>query len=334
MPKIKNTGLFPEINKSGLSYEKLLTWAEFGAVIAFLVIFIVFSLISDKFLTVNNLAAILTVSAELGIMAIGISFLMIAGEIDLSVSSIYAFTGFIFVILANNFNFSYGSLVAFIIAVLIAAMIGLINGMVTIKTRIPSFIATLGMMMFLRGVLLGITGGNSVMYQGDKLIPTIFVKYIVHHFRPSHIWFIVIAIIMSFILNRTAYGNWVFATGGKKEVARTMGVNINKVKVINFIICDVLAGISGIIAINRFHLANAAFGKQMELEAIASAVIGGTLMTGGYGTIIGAALGAIIMGMMRSGLIMAGAPSYWYEAFVGVILIIAATINLKLRSNN
>ncbi len=295
---------------------------------AFLIIFVTFSLLSSKFASLHNLASILTVTSELGIMSIGIAFLMIAGEFDLSVSSVYAFTGFLFIILANRMN----SVAAFFMALMVAAVIGYINGQITIKAKIPSFIATLGTMMFLRGILLGLTGGNSVLYQSDNIMPHILTEYITGHFRPSHIWFIVLIIIMSIILKRTPYGNWVFATGGSEKVARTMGVNTNRVKIINFMVCAVLAGLAGIIAITRFRLANAAFGTRMELEAIASAVIGGTLMTGGFGSILGAALGAIIMGMLRSGLVMAGAPSYWYEAFVGLILIIAATINLKLRN--
>ncbi|MFW6381087.1 MAG: ABC transporter permease [Bacillota bacterium] len=310
--------------------DKIRKWPELGALIAFLVIFITFAVIAPKFVSLNNIAGVLTISSELGIMAIGIAFLMIAGEFDLSVSSVYAFSGFLFVMLANSIN----SILAFFLALAVAGVIGLINGKVTIKTKIPSFIATLGMMMFIRGLLLGLTGGSSVVYKGDNIMPRLLIKYVAAHFRPSHIWFVFLIILMSIVLTKTPYGNWVYATGGKKEVARTMGVDVDKVKLINFIICSILAGFAGIIAITRFKVANASFGTQMELEAIASAVIGGTLMTGGFGTILGAALGAIIMGMLRSGLVMAGAPSYWYEAFVGVILIIAATINLKLRTTS
>src|SRR5690554_1246259 len=255
-------------------YRTLLKKTEIGALVAFFTIFIFFSLISDKFLTMNNLASILTVSSELGIMAIGISFLMIAGEFDLSVSSVYALIGFIYIILANSFGFYGGSVLAFLLALVMAALVGLVNGYVTIKTKIPSFISTLGMMMFLRGVLLGISGGSSVIYQADPVMPVLFVKRMFMQFRPSHLWFIVITLIMTFVLNSTAYGNRVFATGGKMEVARTMGVNVKKVKAINFVVCAILAGISGVIAINRFQLANAAFGRQMEMEAIAAAVIG------------------------------------------------------------
>lgn len=306
---------------------KIRRWPEFGVLLAFLVIFLIFSILARGFFTLHNLTGVFTIVSELGIMTIGVAFLMIAGEFDLSVSSVYASSGFIFVTLANSFN----SLLALIITLVIVAIAGLINGTITRRARIPSFITTLGMMMFLRGTLLAVTGGLSVSYHGDLIVPTILTRFIGYGFRPSHIWFIALALFFSFILTRTRYGNWVFATGGKKEVARAMGVNTNMVKLVNFVISAVLAGLSGCIVINRFKIANASFGVGMELEAIASAVIGGTFLMGGYGTIIGAFFGAFLMGMMRTGLIMSGAPAYWYQAFVGVILITAATINLKLR---
>jgi len=310
-----------------LNFSQIRRWPEFGVILAFLILLTIFSIFSSKFLTLRNITGILTIVSELGIMAIGVAFLMIAGEFDLSVSSVYAFSGFLFVTLANKYN----SPLAFAITLVIAAFIGFCNGMITLRARIPSFIATLGMMLLLRGSLLAVTGGESVSYSSDTIIPTMLTRFIGFGFRPSHIWFLTLTLIFSIILTNTRYGNWVFATGGKKEVARAMGVNVNKVKVTNFMLSAMMASLSGCIVISRFKLANASFGTGMELEAIASAVIGGTFLTGGYGTIIGVFFGALLMGMMRTGLVMIGAPAYWYQAFVGVILIIAATINLKLR---
>jgi len=309
-----------------LYFSQIRRWPEFGVILAFLILFIFFSIFSSKFLTLRNITGILTIVSELGIMAIGVAFLMIAGEFDLSVSSVYALSGFLFVTLANSFN----SPVAFIITLAIAAFIGFCNGMITLRAHIPSFITTLGMLLFLRGSLLAITGGESVSYKSDAIMPTILSRFIGYGFRPSHIWFFLLTLLFSLVLTNTRYGNWVFATGGNKEVARAMGVNVNKVKVTNFMLSSLMASLSGCIVISRFNLANASFGTGMELEAIASAVIGGTLLTGGYGTIIGVFFGAFLMGMMRTGLVMIGAPAYWYQAFVGAILIIAATINLKL----
>jgi simple sugar transport system permease protein len=316
-----------ENRKQTLSFSQIRRWPEFGVILAFLALLAIFSIFSSNFLTLRNITGILTIVSELGIMAIGVAFLMIAGEFDLSVSSVYAFSGFLFVTLANKYN----SPLAFVITLAIAAFIGFCNGIITLRARIPSFIATLGMMLLLRGSLLAVTGGESVSYSSDAIMPTILTRFIGFGFRPSHIWFLALTLIFSIILTNTRYGNWVFATGGNREVARAMGVNTNKVKVTNFMLSALMASLSGCIVISRFNLANASFGTGIELEAIASAVIGGTFLTGGYGTIIGVFFGAFLMGMMRTGLVMIGAPAYWYQAFVGVILIVAATINLKLR---
>ncbi len=326
---MKETAHNIEVETQGhfLTFSQIRRWPEFGVILAFLILFIIFSTFSSKFFTLRNITGILTIVSELGIMAIGVAFLMIAGEFDLSVSSVYALSGFLFVTLANKFN----SPLAFIITLAVAAFIGFCNGTITLHARIPSFITTLGTMLFLRGTLLAITGGESVSYKSDIIMPTLLTRFIGSGFRPSHIWFVLLTLLFSLILTNTRYGNWVFATGGNKEVARAMGVNVNKVKVINFMLSSLMASLSGCIVISRFNIANASFGTGMELEAIASAVIGGTFLTGGYGTIIGVFFGALLMGMMRTGLIMIGAPAYWYQAFVGAILILAATINLKLR---
>ncbi|MBE3036351.1 MAG: ABC transporter permease, partial [Candidatus Atribacteria bacterium] len=288
-----------------LGFSQIRRWPEFGVIIAFLVLLAIFSIFSSNFLTLRNITGILTIVSELGIMAIGVAFLMIAGEFDLSVSSVYAFSGFLFVTLANKYN----SPLAFVITLAIAAFIGFCNGIITLRARIPSFIATLGMMLLLRGSLLAVTGGESVSYSSDAIMPTILTRFIGFGFRPSHIWFLALTLIFSIILTNTRYGNWVFATGGNREVARAMGVNTNKVKVTNFMLSALMASLSGCIVISRFNLANASFGTGMELEAIASAVIGGTFLTGGYGTIIGVFFGALLMGMMRTGLVMIGAPA-------------------------
>ncbi|MEW5814667.1 MAG: ABC transporter permease [Spirochaetota bacterium] len=305
----------------------VMRYPVFGVLIAFLVVFIIFSILAPNFFTVDTLTGVFSLVAELGIITIGEAFLIISGEFDLSVSGVYTLSASIFVVMST---FMHSGL-ALLIALVFAACIGFINGKITLKTGIPSFITTLGMMMITRGSLLAATGGRSLSYRGDSFVPTMLSKIFGSGFRPSHIWFIVIALIFSFILLRTRYGNWVLATGGDKETARAQGVRTDRVKLINFIICAVLAGFAGCIAISRFKFANVAFGTGYELEAIAAAVIGGTFLFGGYGTIIGAALGAFLISMIRIGLVMIGIPGYYYQSLVGIILIAAAVINLRIR---
>jgi simple sugar transport system permease protein len=299
----------------------------FGVFIAFSVIFVIFSVIAPEFFTVRSMTGILTIVAELGIIAIGETFLIISGEFDLSAGSVYALSGAVFCFVSNRTH----SLVGFVAALAVAALVGYFNGKVTIKTKIPSFITTLGTMMMARGLLLAATGGHSIKYKGDPFVYKMLAKIIDFGFRPSHIWFLGLVFVFSIILFRTRYGNWVFATGGNKEVARARGIKPDKVKVKNFIVCSLLAGFAGIIAISRFKFSNVSFGLQYELEAIAASVIGGTYLWGGYGTIVGPALGTFIVGMIRTGLVMAGVPGYFYRFFVGAVLITAAVINNKLR---
>jgi simple sugar transport system permease protein len=142
---------------------------------------------------------------------------------------------------------------------------------------------------------------------------------------------ILVTILFEIILSGTRYGNWVYATGGNSAVARALGVNVDRVKLFNFMISGLLAGLGGCISFGRFRLVDPTLGMGMELETITAAVIGGTLLTGGYGSIVGAFIGAFLVGMVRTGLILAGAPAYWYRAFIGIVLVIAAIINIKIK---
>ena len=299
----------------------------FGVILSWLLVFIAFSILGKNFFTFQNIIGIFSTVSELGIMTIGVAFLVISKEFDLSVGSVYASAGFIFSVLASRGLFSP---LAFIVAIAFGASVGFINGLITLRTRIPSFITTLGTLMIVKGVLLALTKGTTSNYLGDRIMPTILASRMAFGLRPSHFWFLGLTILFIVILNRTKYGNWVFAIGGGEKAAITMGVSKNRVKLINFTISGLLAGLAGCIVTSRLLLANPTFGTGVELEVIAAVVIGGTLLTGGKGTILGAFFGAFMMGMVRNGLLLSGAPGYWYQAFIGVILIIAASIHIKM----
>jgi len=301
---------------------------EFGVFVAFLIIFIGFSFTAQRFLSFDSIAGIITVAAELGIVTAGITFLMIAGEFDLSVGSVLGMSGMIFAITATA---GLPHIVGLLLSLGAAAVIGLLNGVVVVRTGVPSFIITLGSMMLWRGVILAVTGGFPVRYWGDSALLFALNGRFAEQLRMSSFWFLGVVVILAFILTRTRYGNWVFATGGGPEAARTLGIRINRVKITNFVVSAILAGLAGCIQFARFHSVDPTRGQGLELEAIAAAVIGGTLMTGGYGSMIGAMLGALLVGMVRSGLVMAGAPSYWYQAFIGIVLIVASVVNIRLK---
>jgi simple sugar transport system permease protein len=303
---------------------------EFGAFAGLLIVFAGFSLTATRFLTGDSLASILTVAAELGIVSAGITFLMISGEFDLSVGSVLGVAAMIFALTAKA---RWPLFLGWILALLASAGIGFLNGLITVRAGIPSFITTLGTMMFWRGILLAVTGGFPVSYF-PAVTPTMFLILngrFAGQFRASSLWFLGIILLLNIILVHTRYGNAVYATGGNRDAARVLGVATDKVKIINFVISAVLAGLAGCIQFARFLSVDPMRGLGLELEAIAAAVIGGTLLTGGAGNLVGTLFGVLLVGMVRSGLVQAGAPAYWYQAFVGIIVVVAVVVNTNLR---
>jgi len=319
--------------KNGLEVKmaSLMRMNEFGVFVSLLFTITLFSLLSKEFLTLKTWGGILTISSEVGIIAVGIAFLMISGEFDLSVSSVFAVSGMTMAMLVTS---GVDATLAFIAALLVSACIGALNGFITLRFAIPSFITTLGTMMFLRGVLLAVTGGFPVKIAGEYPIFNALAGRIVSDLRVHALWFIAIASLFHIILTLTPYGNWTFATGGQADTARALGVNVTMVKFINFVLSATLAGLAGCIALARFRIVEPTAGVGLELEAIAASVIGGCSLKGGIGSIIGAAAGALMVGMIRVGLVLAGAPPYWYSGFIGVILIGAAIIYKLTRGRH
>ncbi|HHY47707.1 MAG TPA: ABC transporter permease [Firmicutes bacterium] len=314
----------------GINRRTTLQQKEMGVLIATIATGILFTIFARNFISWANLVTVLTMASELGIVAIGMTFLLISGEIDLSVGSVFATIPLIMAML-----FVYHGISEWIgmgIALLVAAGIGYLNGQITIGTGIPSFITTLGMMMFWRGIVLALTGGRPVAFFGRSTLLAILGGLLPGGVRAVSIWFVVLVFILWLVLEKMRYGNWVVATGGNKDIARELGVNVRKVKLINFTLTAVLAGFAGCIQFARLGSASPAYGEGLELEAIAASVIGGTSLVGGYGSILGTFLGALLMAIIRSGLVLAGAPAYWYRSFVGAIVIIAVIINRKLGS--
>lgn len=310
--------------------RKFALYPEFGALVAFLVLFIVFSLSSNRFFSLLNLGGITNVVAEMGLVVVGITFLMISGEFDLSVGSNFALSAVVFGLLLNA---GFPAAIAFLVSIALASVIGLINGLVTIKVGIPSFIVTLGAMMFWRGFVLGSSGGTAyVRYIGPN---TPFIKMLNQafsgQFRSSIFWLIAVVLIFAVVLNKTKYGNYVFATGGNPEASRSMGINVGRVKITNFVITGMLAGIAGCISFARFKAVDPYLGKDLALQAIAAAVIGGTTLYGGSGSIIGALIGTVIVSMIGSALVMMGVDAFWFQSVVGLILIAAVIINSRTR---
>jgi len=301
--------------------RKLMKKPEIGVITSLIIVFALFGVMSKgAFLSLGVLKTVFAVSVELGIVAIGVTHVLVAAEIDLSVGSIYGFSALMF---AKMYKMLSPGLAAIVVLVL-GMGIGFANGYIRVKTRVPSLIVTLGSMMTLRGIIYFVTGGFT------QSVKASFFTKILGSDILDPLWLILVAFIFTVVLTRTPFGNRLLATGGNIETARTLGVKVDKIRVIAFMISSTLASLAGLISISRLRVASATHGELMELEAIAAAVMGGTLLTGGYGSVVGSTMGAILIASLRSGLLLSGAPSYWYVAFLGIILVVASIINLTV----
>lgn len=302
----------------------ILSRPESGVIISVITVMGIFGVLNINFFSPASLAGILSVGAETGIVTVGVAVLLIAGEFDLSTGANLAFSELLMAILISKFSFP--PLVAFILMIGCGISIGFANGFITLKGRIPSLIVTLGMLFFLTGMCLLITQGYPVTAHGGLLFDLLNGRFL-GDFRVSTLWLLVFVLGATIMLTKTRLGNWIFCTGGDANVARSMGIRTDRVKIISFMISGGLAAFAGAIALGRFNTVSPSSGTQLGLEAMASAVMGGVALSGGYGSIVGAAFGAFLLGTIRLGMIMSGAPAFWYSALVGILLIAATQIN-------
>lgn len=307
------------------SLNKIIVRPEVGVTIGLVVVWLIFYILSPRFLEVDNIGSILTVASETGIIAVGMAFLLISGEFDLSVGTVYV----VIPTLMIRFSQWLGvpMFVGFIIGIAIAMFIGYVNGSITLRFGLPSFIVTLATTMLLGGILLALSGGFVTAASGHHAFFSVLALP-VGYFRISTGWFIVIVLVFQFILSYTRYGNSVFATGGNLTIARKMGVDTNRVKMTNFIICAALAGVAGCISAARAYEVAPTIGYDVTFNAFGAGIIGGCLISGGQGSIVGTFIGVLLLSSVNSGLILAGASPYWYQAFVGAIILVVVIINL------
>ena len=303
--------------------QLLISRPEFGPLVLLIVEIIVFSVRSSTFLSQGNISNLLAFTPEMGMIALGMTLLITAGEFDLSVGSIFGLTP---IIMWTLFNQGVTSLeVSFVIAMFVALLIGFVNGWFVTRLKVPSFLVTLGMMMAARGTALYITDGfpQRTWRAQSPLLDLIVGDFYVGSFRiyASLIWFIFFVLIFGYVLTQSKYGNWIQAAGGNLNAARSRGVKVARIKTALFIVTAMMAAFAGVTSSIRVSAANPNSGTGYELEAIAMVVIGGTALTGGYGTIIGTVIGVFILRMMRNGIVMIGVPGLAYNIFIGVIIL-------------
>jgi simple sugar transport system permease protein len=309
--------------------EALLKVRELAPVLGLLGVVLFFTLQTSNFWSPQTMTAITTVASTIGIVAIGVTMLMICGEFDLSVGQNFAFTPIIWAILfvTNDMN----EWLALAVALGCAAAVGITNGFVTTVFGIPSFITTLGMFFVLQGLNnLLISGHQLIMFEPSMAMSFLGARIGGTPFYMPLVWMFVIALAFWFVLTRLQYGNWTFATGGKVGPARAMGVPTARVKRINFVLSSVFAGLAGCMQFAYLRGVTQAQGQNYELLAITAAVLGGTSLFGGTGTIWGSIIGAFLLSTIQIGLVLIGVPGSFYVTFIGVMLVIVVIANIRL----
>lgn len=304
------------------------SFRELYVLIFFLILCAIFWLLNpDVFAKPANLAIIMRFTATFGILAIGEVLVIITGGIDLSVGSMVALTGVLVAWLMQKGAFgiaSFGVVPAILIVLAFSALVGLWHGFFVTKVGVPAFIITLGTWLIASGAAANLTRGYPIVFpsghpflvlgQGElSWVPIMFVVLII------------VALIVAFILSFTTLGRHLYAVGGNREAARVSGVKVDGVRMFSYATCSVMAGITGILLASRLGQGTPVVGSAYELWAISATVIGGTSLFGGEGTVLGAVLGAAIMGVMQNGMVLENVSSYRQSIILGIVLVGAVT---------
>lgn len=323
------------VRKVGI-LRKLLNRPELGAVAGAILVFAFFAVVAGDrgFLTSTGTASYLEVSAQLGIIAIPVALLMIAGEFDLSVGSMVGAGGVLIAIPMVEFGWPlWGSL---LLAFAVALVVGFLNGYLVVKTGLPSFIVTLGSLFIIRGATIGftrlITGRTQIsgVEAEGTLLGALFAGEVAG-FSVAIFWWLGLGALGTWILLRTTFGNWIFGTGGDKIAARNVGVPVNRVKILLFMATAASATLLAALQVLDAGSADVLRGTLLEFQAIIASVIGGVLLTGGYGSVIGPMFGALIFGMVSQGIFFTGVNTDWFQVFLGAMLLIAVVVNNYIR---
>jgi simple sugar transport system permease protein len=326
------------VRRSPLS--RLLTRPEVGALLGAIVIYIVFFAVAPPFRELGSLSSVLYVSSTYGIPAVAVALLMIGGEFDLSAG--VAVTSSALVASMFSYQFTTNMWIGVVVSLVVALVVGFLNGYLVVRTGIPSFLVTLGTFFMLRGLNLALTrqitgnvGTNDVSnIQGFDSARKVFASQFTIggvSIRITLLWWLLFVVVATWVLLRTHVGNWIFAVGGSAASSRAVGVPVKRVKVGLFMAVGFLAWFTGMHILFEFNTVQSGIGVGNEFIYIVAAVVGGCLLTGGYGSVIGAAIGAFIFGMANQGIVYAGWNPDWFFFFLGALLLGAILLNSWVR---
>ncbi|RKL63358.1 ABC transporter permease [Thermoanaerobacteraceae bacterium SP2] len=314
------------IDKSGSTIQKLLAFGSLIIMIAF------FSLMKPSFLTFDNIMSVILATCVNGVLALGVTFVIITGGIDLSVGTVMTFSSIMAGLAISIFHLPI--IIGVLIGLLTGSLCGFINGFVVSKMKLPPFIATLGMMMATKGMSLVLSGARPVYFSSAPLYRKIALGSIlgIPKLYNAILIYMFMAIVADIILSRTLLGRYTFGIGSNEEAARLSGISVDTWKIVIYTICGLFCAVAGIIISSRLDSAQPALGPGYELEAIAAAVIGGTSLSGGEGSILGTVIGAFIMSVLTNGLRIMSVPQEWQSVAIGVVLVFAVYLDI-IRKN-
>jgi len=305
---------------------------SFNVFFIFGILFLVFFLLSPehRFLSRDNMDVFLALGAEFNIVALAVGMLMISGEFDLSVGSILVFCSFVFLKL---FDVGVHVLPAAFITFAVGTIIGYIHGFVTVKAGIPSFITTLGAMMFWRGVTLFWSGGlqRPLDTEAFPLFTSALTGHIAGVIPVQFVWFVGFTLIMVFIVHHHRFGNWIYSTGDNKLAAKAMGINTDLVKIACFCTVGFICSFVAVMQIARIGVFTSRAGDGWELKAIAASVMGGTALSGGIGSIFGIFWGSLVVSIIENGLVVLRIPYAWTFSIFGGVIITSVLVSMYIE---
>ena len=317
-----------------LSFGSLLRRPETGSFLGLAAVFIFFTIFGgENFASATGAASWLNVAASLGIVAIPIGLLMIAGELDLSIGSLIPAGSLTIAIISGHYQ---ASVVFGIVAALaLGASVGFINGLIVVRTAVPSFIVTLGTMFAVAGLTLGLTviltGTTSVALKAGPEAKWLLGHFIGGAFQVIIFWWLAAALVFGFVLHFTHYGNWIFAMGGDKVSARNAGIPTERMTILLFMASGVSATFVGLCQAILYNSAQVSAGQSYIFNAIISVVVGGVLLTGGYGSVFGIVLGTLTFSIVNQGIYFTSFDANWASLIIGVLLLLAVLMNNTFR---
>lgn len=330
----KGTGASVDAGSPGFDWGGLIRRPEAGAFLGLVFVFVFFAIFgNENFIRPAGAASYLNVAANIGIVALPIGLLMIAGELDISIGAMIPAGAMTVAIVSGH----YGApiIVGMLCSLFFGLIVGLINGFLTVRTAVPSLIVTLGTLFAVQGLVLGLsvllTGTTSVALTAPGWTKALFGTFIANSFQIIIFWWLLLAAVYYFVIHMSRYGNWIFAMGGDKESARNVGIPTDRLTIILFVCSAVSASFVGMCQTILYNSAQVSGGMSFIFNSIVTVVVGGVLLTGGFGSVIGIFFGTLTFAVVSQGIYFTQFDANWASLIIGILLLLAVLMNNTFR---